>query len=241
MATLLFYQELVALDRQEHRNLRLKKVGPDFAKGVNSVPLAGVEFFEAGRDLPVLFAKSANDDYVPLALLSLQSSGHNLGDWGDIYVPAFIRRYPFLKASDGNIVIDKQSPYLQEEEGDPLFKEDGSNSEFLDKLIGFLNHMDAQFKATAEYSDACAKKELFTPFNVQVNIGKEKPVRLDNLFVIDEKKLQQLSDEEAINWYRKGWLAWSYAHLHSLGAMRRVAMHDRKTAAEEETKDAART
>lgn len=240
MATLLFYQELVALDRQEHRNLRLKKTDNlSFADGVNSVPLAGVEFFEASRELPVLFTKDANDEYVPLALLSLQFKGHNLGNhWNEIYIPAFIRRYPFARTTDGNIVIDKQAPHLQEEEGDLLFKEDGTNSEFLDTVIGFLNYMDAQFKMTAEYCQACARLDLFTPFKVQVNVDKDKPVRLDSLFMIDEKKLKDLPDDQVKDWFRKGWLAWSYAHLHSLGAVKRLAKRQRQAGAAQKAEPA---
>lgn len=241
MPTLLFYQELVALDRQEHRNLRLKKADNlNFTKDVNSVPIAGFEFFEASRELPVLFTKTGEDEFVPLALLSLQRKGHNLGgDWSNLYIPAFIRRYPFAKANDGNIVFDKQAPHLQEEEGDPLFKEDGANSDFLNNIIGFLNYTDVQFKETAEYCSACARLGMFTPFKVQVNIEKDKPVRLDSLFVIEEKKLKELPDEQALDWFRKGWLAWSYAHLHSLGAVRRLAKRERQAVATAETADPA--
>lgn len=242
MPTLLIYQELVALDRQAHRNLRLKKSDNlDFANETNSVPMAGVEFFEASREMPVLFTKGPDGGFVPIALLSLQQKGNNLGDeWDTIYIPAFIRRYPFAKAGDGNIVFDKQAPHLQEAEGDPLFKEDGSNSDFLNKIIGFLNYVDAQFKDTAEYCQACARHELFVPFNVQVNVEKDKPLRLDSLFKIDEKKLNGLPDEEVAAWFRKGWLAWSFAHLHSLGALRRLVKRERQLAGATETAETAK-
>src|SRR5688572_13540259 len=109
MATLLIYQEPVALDRKHHQNLRLKKPeNIDFAKDLNSVPVAGVEFFEASRDLPVLFVQDTDGAFFPIALLSLQLKGHNLGDdWGGIYMPAFIRRYPFALA-DGKVIFDKR-------------------------------------------------------------------------------------------------------------------------------------
>lgn len=240
MPTLLFYQELVALDREEHRNLRLKKSDNlDFAKDVNSVPLTGVEFFEASREMPVLFTKGPNEEFIPIALLSLQQKGNNLGDdWDNIYIPAFIRRYPFARVGD-NIVFDKQAPHMQEAEGDALFKEDGSNSDFLNKIISFLNHVDTQFKDTAEFCQACIKHELFVPFNVQVNVEKDKPLHLGSLFKIDEKKLSELSDEEVTAWFRKGWLAWCFAHLHSLGALRRLVKRERQVAGKAEAPDTA--
>lgn len=233
MADLLFYQELVLLDRKEHSKLRLKKLpNTDFARGVNSVPLAGIEFFDASRDLPILFTKSTNDEFVPLAVLSFQSQGNNLVDnWGDCYIPAFVRRYPFALTDDGRILMDKQAPHLQEEEGDPLFKEDGGNSEFLENIGVFLNRVESQLRATREYCQALDKLEMLTPFKAQVSIEKDKAVRLDNLFVIDEKKLAELPDEDIKTWFRKGWLGWSYAHLHSLGAASRVVNRDRQAIA----------
>ncbi|HEX7028899.1 MAG TPA: SapC family protein [Gammaproteobacteria bacterium] len=233
MADLLFYQELVLLDRKEHGKLRLKKLSnTDFARGVNSVPLAGIEFFDASRDLPILFTRSNNNEFVPLAVLSFQSKGNNLADnWGDCYIPAFIRRYPFALTDDGRVLFDKQAPHLQEEEGDPLFKEDGENSEFLENVGVFLNRVESQLRATREYCQALDRLEMLTPFKAQVSIEKDKAVRLDNLFVIDDKKLAGLPDEEITNWFRKGWLGWSYAHLHSLGAASRVVSRDRQAIA----------
>ena len=228
--TTLLYKELAGLDRKAHAKLRIKKSDNlDFADNINSAPLAGIEFFEASRDFPVLFAKGENGEIFSLALFSLQKQSHSVEDWSEVYIPAFIRRYPFAKAGDGNVVIDIKAPQLQEEEGDPLFKEDGTNSEFLDTVIGFLNHMETQYKVTKEYCQACAERELLTPFNVQVSVSEdEKPIRLDTLYVIDEKKLNELPDEQVTDWFRKGWLGWSFAHLHSLGAMRRLVKRDRK-------------
>jgi hypothetical protein len=234
MPTLMFYKEPVLLDRQKHRNLHLKKlVNLDFTKAVNSVPLAGIEFFEASRELPVLFTKGNEGEFIPLALLSLQSQGHNLGEnWGGIYMPAFIRRYPFALA-EGKVVFDQQAPDLQEKEGEPLFKENGENTDFLNKIIEFLGYMDGQFKITRDYCQACAKNDFFTPFKAQVKVGA-KPMRLDNLFVIDEKKLNSLPDEQIRDWFRKGWLAWSYAHLHSLGAVPRLVKRERQAGVAQE-------
>lgn len=231
MATLLFYQEPVALNREEHKNLRLKKQdNVDFAQHVNSVPVAGFEFFEASRELPVLFTKDSSGDYIPVALLSLTAESNNLGSqWGDVYMPAFIRRYPFALSSDGTVIFDKQAAHLQDEEGERLFNEEnGENTETLDSLVKFLNYMDQQYKATHEFSKACARHELFEPFNVQVNVAEDKPVRLNSLFVINEKKLNELTDTEVTEFFRNGWLAWAYAHLHSLNAVGRVARRDRQ-------------
>jgi hypothetical protein len=230
------YQEPALLDRNEHRDLRLKpQPNFDFVKNLNSVPVAGPEFFETSRDWPVVFSKGGEGEFMPMALLSLRLQGNTMGDnWGGVYMPAFIRRYPFALA-DGKVLFDKKAPHLQQQEGEALFGEGGENSDFLNKIIEFLAYTDVQFKVTREYCRACADNDLFTSFKAQVRNDEGTQMRLDNLFIIDEQKLKQLPDEQIGNWFRKGWLAWSYAHLHSLGAVPRLVKRDRENAARRQT------
>lgn len=233
MAISSIYREPVVLNRNEHRGLRLnKQANPDFAKNFNSVPLVGIEFFEASRELPVLFNKSGDGKFIPLALLSLRSKSNNLGNnWGDVYMPAFIRRYPFALV-EGKLIFDKEAPQLQEKEGEALFEQDGKNTDFLNKIMDFVTNIDAQAKLTREYCQACADNEFFMPFK-EVRGSDDKRVQLDNLFVIDEKKLNTLPEEQINDWFRKGWLAWSYAHLHSLGALPRLLKRELQTSTQE--------
>ena len=65
--------------------------------------------------------------------------------------------------------------------------------------------------------------DVFKPFVLQVITADKKPLRLDGLFVIDEKKLMALDDAVVTQWFRQGYLAWAYAHLHSLGALQRLS------------------
>ncbi|NRB41649.1 MAG: SapC family protein [Pseudomonadales bacterium] len=227
MSTLLFYKEPVALNREQHKAIKFtaqKDYG--FTKDTNSVPLTGIEFFEASRDYPVLFSKDDNGEYFPLALLSLLDGDHHLvddkGQWDDIYIPAFIRRYPFALTDEGTVCFDAKAPHFESDDGKALFNEEGENSEALSNAINFLNHFDAQHKHTRAFCEAAKESDLFKAFNVQVMVEKDKPLRLEGLYIIDEEKLGQLSEDQVNNWFKQGWLAWSYAHMHSLGAIRRL-------------------
>lgn len=237
MAALMFYQEPIALDRQAHQDLRLKRQDTlDFARDANAVPAAGVEFFEASRDFPVVFGKDKEENFVPLILLSLREKGHPLGrTWDNVYMPMFVRRYPFAMSSEGSIIIDRQAPHLREDEGDRLFTEEGENTEVLDTIVRFLGYVDKTIKLTQEFSNACAEKDLFKPFDARVEIEEGKPISLKSFFVIDENKAAELSDEEVAQWFHKGWLPWMYAHLHSLTALHRMVRREREanTAANE--------
>lgn len=107
MAEVLFYERPVPLNRTEHKDLRIKPIpNLKFASTVHSVPLTGVEFPAAARDLPILFGGLTVDSAGPLALLGLREN-ENLfinadGHWeANAYIPAFVRRYPFVLAEAG--------------------------------------------------------------------------------------------------------------------------------------------
>lgn len=222
MRELLFYEKPVALNRELHKELNFSPLENfHFSSSVNSVPVAGIEFFEASRDFPVLFNRDAEGHYYPLALLSLQQQ-HNWvnkeGVWQGNYVPAFIRRYPFALTADGTVCFDESCAAFKDGK-ERLFTEEGQNTDVLERVVNFLNQYDAQAKITREYCDALAEKNLFKPFNLQIVGVASNPLRLDGLYALDEAELNKLEKDVVDEWFRKGWLAWSYAHLHSLGAL----------------------
>lgn len=233
MTALLFYNKPEFLNREIHKTLKFKASSDySFTESVNSVPLTGIEFFEASRDMPVLFSKDDNENFFPLALLSLMQEGHKQlseeGGWYDSYIPAFVRRYPFAMTDEGTVCFDQQSGLLTEEDGDPLFNDKGENSDTLNNVIEFLNNYDQQYNSTRDYCIECQDMELFIPFNLQVMLDKDRPLRLEGLYAIDEKKLAKLPEEKINTWFSSGWLAWSYAHLHSLGALNRLVKKQKK-------------
>lgn len=222
------YKKPVGLSRENHKLLKLKPMeNLEFTKGINSVPITGIEFFEASRDLPILFRRSDTGALFPLALLSLSNEGHfqldDSGRWTGNYVPAFIRRYPFALTAEGQVCFDEDSGLFSEEEGEALFTEDGKNSDMLEKAITFLRRNKEESDRTRDFCTALGELDLVEPFDIKLVKEGSKPLRLEGLLVISEKKLAKALDEgSCFDWFRKGWLAWTYAHLHSLGALRRL-------------------
>jgi hypothetical protein len=103
MATqLMIYESAVPVGSQRHRALSVrggKEFG--FAHGLNSVPLPAAEFGASVGEYPIVFA-GPDDAVMPTAILG-RRDGENLflddgGTWSAKYVPAFIRRYPFVFA-----------------------------------------------------------------------------------------------------------------------------------------------
>ncbi|MBV8237465.1 MAG: SapC family protein, partial [Sphingomonas sp.] len=99
----LFYNGLEPLSSELHANYRIRpaNVAP-FLRGQHAIPLTVEEFPLAQRFMPIVF--SAGEDPVPLALMGL-NEGVNVFIDADgklteenFYVPAYVRRYPFMLA-----------------------------------------------------------------------------------------------------------------------------------------------
>ncbi len=215
-----FYKEPAALDTKKHRNLKFKPNDDfGFASGLNSVPLSGTEFFEASRHFPVLFVKNDKGDFMPLAMLSLKKEGHNLGDkWEGLYVPALLRRYPFAITKEGGVVFDQKAPQFSEEEGSELFNDEGEASDTMKRIAEFLRACEVNLEYTEQYTKALAEEELLVEFKPTIKAGGGS-VTLTDFYAIDEKKFTALAEEKVTDWFKKGWIAWSYAHLHSIRAI----------------------
>ena len=233
MSTLLFYGKPVVLNKETHKNLKVKPAAGDFsfARKTNSVILAGVEFAEAAKEYPIVFAATANDKIVPVALLGLRNE-ENLyvdedGKWDAKYIPAFVRRYPFVlaegnKPSELAVCIDEDYAGFQEDEGESLFNEDGTNSPMLDKALKFLGEYQQQYSLTEKFIEALKELDLFQTLNARIDLTDGRKFALSNFMVIDEKKLLGLKQKDAFNLFKEGKLAWVYAHLISLSNMSRM-------------------
>lgn len=236
MATLLFYDDPVCLDRETHQTLHYSPTTDySFTRHTNAVPLTGAEFFEASRDFPIFFNCGDDGDYFPIALLSLLHKEHrqinSQGNWTDSYIPAFIRQYPFALTDEGTVCFDQTSRQLDSVgiNGEPLFNDDGETSETLSNIIQFLNSYSQHHKLTKEFSLALKELDLLAPYNLQVAFDETQPLQVTGLHVIDEKKLASLPKDKVNEWFQSGWLAWIYAHIHSISAVKRLIRRQTKT------------
>lgn len=225
MPALMFYQKPVVLNREAHRNLKIRPV-PSFAyaAGTNSVPLTGNEFAGAARQFPILFISDASQQPMPIALLGLRKD-ENLfvdaeGRWTGIYIPAFIRRYPYVLGDKGlpdefNVCIDEEFPGFNTDEGDPLFNDDGSEGAALKRAMEFMNAYQADAKRTQAFCAELKRLDLLIPQMITVAPKQGEKFNLDGFTVIDENRLTKLGDEEAGKLLRSGYLGWIFAHLIS--------------------------
>ncbi len=233
MSTLLFYDQPVALNSKTHLNLRIKPTddGLRFSSKTNSVLLAGIEFPEACKHFPIVFAKTASKQVLPMALLGFRDQ-ENLfvdagGRWQGEYVPAYIRRYPFVLAKgeagqELTVCIDESYPGFGADEGQALFNAKGEPTDHLKGILAFLKDYQAQIERTGIFLQTLREFDLLTDLAAKVDLPGGESYSMTGLMMVDESKLQALPDAQLLRLFRSGELAWVYSHLLSLGNFGRL-------------------
>ena len=231
MKQLLIYERPMQLNRVAHKDLRIRAIQGDFlfASHLNSVPLACSEFARAACHYPIVFAGNSPDSVVPAALLGLQAQQNLMvdeaGQWqAGAYVPAFLRRYPFVlaeqeKQEDGfTVCLDQAFQGLVEQgsEGEALFDADGNDTPLLANALKFLQEYQLHLARTRAFSSKLAELDLLQVKQVRVQPVNGKEFTLDGFFVVDEQKLRELKGKALQELAKSGDLGWIYAHLMSL-------------------------
>lgn len=228
--TLPLYRRPVLLHRDTHRDTRLAPLTDTsfgFARSAHSLPLTAVEFTEACKEYPVVFARDSQGQVLPVLLLGLRD-GENLfvdadGRWTARYVPAFVRRYPFVLAQiDGSqlgVCIDQAWEGVGSS-GDALFDEAGADTPFLAKALEFLHRYQAEHERTRLFCERLSSLGLLQEMNARADLPTGASFTLQGLMIVDEQRLLKLPDDSALALLRSGELAWIYSHLVSVANLR---------------------
>lgn len=224
MAEMMFYERVVALNDKQHEKLRVRPPKNfAYAARINSVPLLANEFFEAAREYPIVFTDGQNGP-LPVALLGLREAenlfvGSN-GKWDARYVPAFVRRYPFVPATGDNgellVCIDEASACFDTKSGEPLFS-GGKPTSQLEHAITFLREFHVAAAGTELLGQKIKQLGLLRQADSVAKLKDGTQYRLSGLQVIDETKLRALDAPVVQEFFANGSLAVIYAHMVSLG------------------------
>ncbi|HLJ69720.1 MAG TPA: SapC family protein [Roseiarcus sp.] len=228
----LFYQNIVPLDRERHRKLRLVQNQRPFAFAAKShmIPAVVDEFVMASRFLPIVFLPSSPHPS-PVFLVGART-GQNLyvdkdGKWAEGYVPAFVRRYPFMLGTPENgapiICVDEKHEGLRQNgAGDRLFSEDGAETPVLQEFAKLTESYFAAAKRTETFLETISALQLLRGVTIEMRPEPGSSNALHGFMTIDEARLNALPDQDFLRLRAEGWLAHIYAHLFSLGVIDRL-------------------
>lgn len=167
------------------------------------------EFREVQAFYPILFHRDNEGTLYPVALFGFQQ-GENLfldeSGWAARYVPAMIRRQPFLigyqESKDPNatekermLSIDMDHPRVSRERGEPLFQPLGGWTPFLEESASLLETIYQGTEQNRRLITALEEHQLLESVTFDIALQDGSRNQLLGFFAIDEEKLQGLPGE----------------------------------------------
>ena len=230
----MFYKEIVPLNATQHGTLKIRPVEKSpFIAQTHAIPITVDEFGLAQRHYPIVF--SIGENPIPIALMGL-NEGINVfldPDGRPIdtttYIPAYIRRYPFLLAKlnqetdELSLCFDPTTEAVGEfDDGQPLFDGD-QPSDATKAILEFCEQFETAGQRTAAFMEDIKKSGLLMDGEVAIQPeGYQQPFIYRGFQMIDEEKLRELRGDELRKMNQNGMLPLLYAHLFSLAQMREV-------------------
>ncbi|MBN9319747.1 MAG: peptidase [Caulobacterales bacterium 68-7] len=228
--TVMFYKAPQPLSVEQHGKLGLRREDRPYAFAAEGhmTPLTVTEFANAAGSFPIIFV---GDDKTPVGVLGL-NAGESLFAEKDgsyttgAYIPAYIRRYPFVLANDEGqqrmiVCIDRGSDLLVEGGEQPLFDDKGQPTEYTQNAIKFCDDFETERRRTESFVKLLIELDLlertqsqFTPTLPNGQPGQ--PQLIAEFWGVSEEKLNKLPADKYIQLRDNGALSQIYAHLLSL-------------------------
>jgi len=221
----MIYETVVPVSNARHGNWYLE-LGTDYAfcRNVNSVPLMAAEFASAALEYAIVFGGAA-DVVMPAAVLGVRND-ENLyvtkeGGWQAKYIPAFVRRYPFVFSSGDEgktftLCIDEAFPgFNQDGHGERLFGNDGNPTPYVEKVLKFLQQYQFEFHRTQAFCKKLKDLNLLKPMQAQINLGSGERMAVRGFSVVDRARVKTLSANVLAELVQSDELELIYAHLAS--------------------------
>ena len=229
------YEKVAVINYQEHKDMASKAISDvSFAKSFNACLIGLDEYFEAAKDYALLFSKDVNGNWFAQALLGIKE-GENLfitkeGFWEQKrYIPAFIRRYPFIFATLENstlaFAIDESylEPTNKTNSERTLFKTETELSDYAKGVMDFMNNYQAGLERSRALITDLENLGLLEEKSASfVSSDTKESFGLNGFFTINEEKLNHLSENKRLELCKKGMIPFITAHLMSLSNINKL-------------------
>lgn len=246
---LLFYSSAAPVSLKRHKGWAVEPRNDfGFAATTNSVPLMAIEFMKIAGEYSIVFAGEGNQ-IMPAAILGLQNDSNlyvdDDGKWAASYIPAFVRRYPFVFSSgdDGKtftLCIDEDYEGVNDAgEGNLLFDEEGERTKYLEGVLDFLKEYQTEYNRTQLLCDKLIELELLEPMQAQIKLKSGEQLSLTGFQAVSREKLNALDDDKLAELARSGALELIYVHLYSMKNFNEMMERLAQSMGREQAKEAA--
>jgi hypothetical protein len=230
----LFYNAVEPLNVAQHGKMKVRKLLKMAQIGkTHAIPLTVDEFTLVQRHYPIVF--SIGEKPIPIALMGLNEGVNVFIDEDgrpldtSLYIPAYVRRYPFLLArvrpdsDELSLCFDPTAEAIGDfKDGEALFEGEQPTPATL-AILEFCEQFEAAGQRTAAFMEELLKSDLLMEGEVAIQPeGYAQPFIYRGFRMVDEEKLKELRGDELRKMNQNGMLPLIYAHLFSLTEMRAV-------------------
>lgn len=223
---MMFYEQAVPVSASRHADVSVESgTGYGFASHASAVPLMAVEFLLAATEYAIVFT-TVGDEVLPAAVLGLNSEQNlYLGPdarWNAKYVPAFIRRYPFVFAAGPDrktltLCIDEASAgFNRSGKGQALFDAEKKPTPYTERVLKFLQVFQTHFLRTRQFCQRVKELDILEPTTVRVRGPGGETHALGGFHVVSRKKLRDAPLDKIGPLLKTDELELLYLHLYSL-------------------------
>lgn len=228
------YKDVEPLNRQKHKTFGVKTVTSpfNFLKEWHFVPAISPEFALACGSYPIIFL---GDKKMPVLVMGLRQGSNlfvtNEGTFDpDHYIPAYVRRYPFVSATNSGdqnstVCVDVSADFVVSENPErPFFNENGEPTEYTQQAIDFVSAFENDARATEAFVERIKALDLLEQKNVKVANPQdpENPVTVAEYWGVASEKFANLTAEQLKQLHDSGDLVAITAHLISLQRWDRI-------------------
>lgn len=164
------------------------------------------EFRNVQAHYPIMFHQDAKGELYPIALFGFQQNENlflNESGWNASYVPAMIRREPFLIGYQGSEIqddadklrvlsIDLDHPRVSKEEGELLFQPLGGRTLFLEQMANLMEDIYTGYLHNRIFMEALKEHDLLEAVTLDITLTDGSENQLLGFHTINEDKVQQL-------------------------------------------------
>jgi len=228
----LLSQRAVPVSAQRHGDWCLEaRTDYRFVSRSRSVPLTAGEFSVAAMEYAIVFA-AADGTAQPAAVLGL-GADENLyldrrGRWKARYLPAFVRRYPFVFSpteDEGRWILcidEAHAGWNREGRGSRLFDASRNPTEYLGRALKFAQEYQRESQRTRAFCARLEELGLIRPMTARLRHASGREVAMTGLLAVDRERLKALPGEALSELAQSGELELIYVHLQSMGNLDRM-------------------
>jgi len=231
----LLYNDLMPLNTRDHSKFKSKPMdSAEWLSKHHAIPLTVDEFVQAQRDFPIVFSSGENP--LPLALMGLNEGVNTFVDKDGkindpVYLPAYIRRYPFLLAKlnqeteDLSLCFDPTAGIVGDfKEGEALFDDSGATTQATKNILDFCEKFEESGLRTKAFVDQIKEAGLLMDGEISIERTEfpGKPYIYRGFQMVNQEKLQEVPAAKLEEWNKNGLMALIFAHLFSLDLMRTI-------------------